>query len=90
LSEAGEFCLRQDKELRVLSIGGSHPPYIFGNFPKVEVRFDCVDANDPILEQEDSGLEAKITTLNKLLNDGVITNKEFEQRKQKLLDDYFE
>ena len=33
-------------------------------------------------------LEVKIKALNKLLSDGLITQKEFDERKQKLLDEY--
>lgn len=90
LLEAGEFCVSQGKELKVSNIGGSHPPYIFGNFPKVEVQFKCIDPKDPILKQKDSELVTKIATLNKLLDEEIITKNEFEQRKQKLLDDHFD
>lgn len=106
LQEANEFCAKQGKCLKVILIGGHHPPYIFGNFPKVDIQFKCLSPNDPELKQRDletiqqSGqgkdigaynsdeLVNKLKTLNKLLSDGLITKNEFEQRKQKLLDDY--
>lgn len=40
--EANEFCIGQGKVSQVLLIGGSHPPYILGNFPKAEIQFKCV------------------------------------------------
>lgn len=96
LLEANEFCVSQGKTLKVLLIGGNHPPYIFGNFPKVEVQFMCLDANDPRLKdgnekesiQSDDALGVKIKNLNKLLSDGLITKSDFEEQKQKLLNDY--
>lgn len=50
--EANEFCVGQGKVSKVLEIGGSHPPYILGNFPKAEIQFVCLDANDPQLKPE--------------------------------------
>ena len=40
--EANEFCIGQGKVSKVLKIGGSHPPYILGNFPKAEIQFKCL------------------------------------------------
>ena len=96
LLEASEFCASQGKSMKVLLIGGNHPPYIFGNFPKVEVQFMCLDANDPRLKEDNEkiniqsgdALESKIKDLNKLLSDGFITKSDFEEQKKKLLNDY--
>ena len=41
-----------------------------------------IDGND------NNSVEVKLKTLNKLLSDGLVTQKEFDERKQKLLDDY--
>lgn len=40
--EASEYCIGQGKRSEVIKIGGSHPPYILGNFPKAEIQFKCV------------------------------------------------
>ena len=106
LQEASKFCVSQGKSLHVILIGGHHPPYILGNFPKVDIQFMCLDQNDPRLKSSDLPsssqltenkdftrdnnyeLEAKIKTLNKLLEDGMITKDEFDEQKQKLLDNY--
>jgi hypothetical protein len=50
LSEANQFCVAQGKSLKVLFFKEHHPPYILGNFPRAEVRFKCLDANDPELK----------------------------------------
>ena len=96
LLEANEFCVRQGKVMKVLEIGGSHPPYILGNFPKATVQFMCLDSDDPRLKDNINKLdgsvkedvENKIKTLNKLLSDGLITKSDFEEQKKKLLNDY--
>lgn len=46
LQEANQYCLSQDKKLQVVNTAEAQPPYIFGNFPKAEVQFKCLDAND--------------------------------------------
>ena len=106
LEEANQFCVDRGKALKVVSFTEHKPPYIFGNFPRAEVHFKCLDANDPELktgefvnlqqlakgkktgEDENNALEGKLKTLNKIFADGLITQKEFDERKQKLLDDY--
>ena len=51
LQEANEFCENQGKCLQVIHISEAKPPYIFTNFPKAEVHFMCLDANDPELQR---------------------------------------
>jgi hypothetical protein len=95
--EASQYCESQGKELRAVSTSEIHPLYIFANFPRVKIKFMCLDANDPRLIRQDNeevymqlekGLMTKMEALDKLFSDGCITKKEFEKRKQKLLDDY--
>ena len=40
---ANTFCERQGKGMLVLGEKTSHPPYILGNFPRIEVVFAAVD-----------------------------------------------
>ena len=47
--EATEFCAGRKKVLQVVSTQEAQPPYILANFPKAEVQFMCLDANDPEL-----------------------------------------
>ena len=46
LQEANQYCLSQKKKLLVVNTAEAQPPYVFGNFPKAEVQFMCLDAND--------------------------------------------
>lgn len=44
--EANQYCLNQKKMLQVVNTTEAQPPYILGNFPKVELQFMCLDAKD--------------------------------------------
>src|ERR1700675_4665882 len=41
---AKDFCGRKGKQWESLSETVSTPPYVLGNFPRVEIVFDCVPA----------------------------------------------
>lgn len=43
LKDANEFCNKKGKDVEIISIEEAKPPYIFGNFPRVEVQFRCID-----------------------------------------------
>ena len=47
--EANQYCMNHGKKLEVVSTHEASPPYVFGNFPKADVQFMCLDANDPQL-----------------------------------------
>ena len=72
--------------MRVVSEQLSNPPYILGNFPRIEIVFACVDkpktGQSPTFE--DVQYE-KLTNLKKLLDEGIITKEEFEREKGKIL-----
>jgi len=42
MREAYEQCQKSQKIVKVLETIDAKPPYIFGNFPKTEIRFKCV------------------------------------------------
>ncbi len=44
--EANQYCLAQQKKLQVVNTTEAQPPFVLGNFPKAEVQFMCLDAND--------------------------------------------
>lgn len=47
--EANQYCISQKKKLQVVRTSEAQPPYVFGNFPKAEVQFMCLDDSDPEL-----------------------------------------
>jgi Short C-terminal domain len=82
---AQDFCGREGKGMLAVGEQISHPPYILGNFPRIEIVFACLDkapVRQPTIQDEQY---TKLTNLKKLLDDGVITKDEFEQQKAKLL-----
>jgi len=40
-TEARQFCARSGKDLRVLRTSETQPPYLLGNYPRVELEFAC-------------------------------------------------
>jgi hypothetical protein len=42
MREAYQQCQLTGKRVEVIEIIDAKPPYIFGNFPKTEIRFKCV------------------------------------------------
>lgn len=44
--EATQYCERLGKSLQVVNTHEAAPPYIFGNFPKAEIQFMCLDSRD--------------------------------------------
>ena len=47
LREANQYCESKGKRFQVIGTTEAKPPYLLGNFPKAEVQFMCIDANDP-------------------------------------------
>ena len=43
LQEANQHCISMRRAMEVISVSEAQPPYIFGNFPKAEVQFKCVN-----------------------------------------------
>jgi hypothetical protein len=84
---ATAFCSRKGKSMESLSETTAKPPYILGNFPRVEIVFDCVSAPAATLRvANDDPKYTKLVNLKRLLDAGVITQGEFEREKTKILD----
>ena len=41
LTEANAHCQQMNKSMRVINSSETQPPYILGNYPRVEVQFRC-------------------------------------------------
>ena len=85
---AEESCTRQGKRMAVLGEQMSHPPYILGNFPRIELVFACIDQPNTARPSFQDEQYTKLSNLKKLLDDGVITKEEFERQKSKILSSY--
>jgi hypothetical protein len=83
---ATAFCEGTGKAMMSLRETTAKPPYLLGNFPRVEIIFGCVDkvsaANGPA---SDDSKYAMLINLKKLLDARVITQQEFDTEKAKIL-----
>ena len=49
--EASAYCVGQDKTLQIVTTNESQPPYILGNYPRVELQFMCLNNTDSELNR---------------------------------------
>jgi hypothetical protein len=83
---AEAFAQRQGKSIVVLGEQISQPPYILGNFPRIEIVFALVDRNEREMQSTTRhDRYSEIERLKKLLDQGALTQEEFEREKAKLL-----
>lgn len=83
---AEDFARRQSKSIVVLGEQTSQPPYILGNFPRIEIVFALVDLPNKKSQTTIRGDKySEIEKLKKLLDQGALTRDEFEREKAKLL-----
>jgi hypothetical protein len=61
------------------------PPYILGNFPRIEIVFDCIDKPGSSAPASGDDKYAELAKLNQLLDSGAITQEEFNREKEKIL-----
>ena len=47
IAEGVQYCADLGKEFQLISTQETQPPYILGNYPRSEIQFMCIDANDP-------------------------------------------
>ena len=84
---AEDFASRQGKGIVVLGEQISQPPYILGNFPRIEIVFALIDkpidANPTVRRDKYSDLER----LKKLLDQEAITQDEYDREKAKILNE---
>ena len=81
--KALKHCENMGKSLKKLQERTSVPPHILGNFPRAELLFTCL-AKATTSSFEDQTY-IKLSNLKKLLDNGTITQDEFEQQKTKIL-----
>jgi hypothetical protein len=80
------FCDRVGKTMMSLRETTAKPPYILGNFPRVEIIFGCVDkALAASATAGDDPKYARLVNLKRLLDAKIITQAEFDTEKAKIL-----
>jgi hypothetical protein len=81
--KAFRYCENMGKSLKILEERKSVPPHILGNFPRAELLFVCLPK--PNTTSFEDQLYTKLSNLKKLLDNGTITQAEFDQQKSILL-----
>ncbi|CAB3803893.1 hypothetical protein LMG28138_05421 [Pararobbsia alpina] len=51
IQEANRYCMNNGQHLQVVHTSESQPPYVLGNYPRIELQFMCLTANDPELKR---------------------------------------
>jgi Short C-terminal domain len=85
LQRAEAFARAQGKGVAILGEKISQPPYILGNFPRIEIVFAVVPISQSPIQSHSEDRYAQLERLKKLLDDGAITKEEYEKEKAKLL-----
>jgi len=78
-------CDRKGKAMHGLAETAAQPPYILGNFPRVELVFECIAKQSAPSSTVTMGKYERLTALKKLLDSGALTQQEFEREKAKVL-----
>jgi hypothetical protein len=86
---AAAFCrLKGDRRWDAIEETTANPPYILGNFPRIEIVFQCLtpaQTIDSVSVSVPDPKYLKLVDLKRLLDTGVITQAEFDSEKAKIL-----
>ena len=83
---AARHCARQGRGVRPLYETTSKGPHILGNFPRVELVFECVDnPSSAATSQTVPDRFGQLERLKKLLDSGALNQQEFDREKAKVL-----
>ena len=79
-NRAISFCRKQKKSMLKLTEHTAKPPYILGNFPRIEIIFACVDKKTKKKDKYN-----QLSKIKLLLDNGTLTQSEFDIEKAKIL-----
>ena len=88
VQRATQFCNAKGKKRKMITVleHTAAPPYILGNFPRIEIIFVCVE--ESVVENSKSMFVDKydrIVKIKDLYDTGALTKEEFETEKKKIL-----
>jgi uncharacterized protein YceK len=82
---AKDFCGRKSQVVDLVRETTSVGPHILGNFPRIEIVFACIDSKNEFGNEHASGSYSKLRELKSLLDDGLITQQEYDKGKTRIL-----
>ncbi len=51
IAEGTRYCTDMGKKFQIVSTQETQPPYVLGNYPRAEIQFMCLAADDPELKR---------------------------------------
>lgn len=76
-----------NKQMIPVSEHTASPPYILGNFPRIEIVFVCSDESSAAAPTAKTATDKydRVVKIKDLLDSGALTQEEFESEKRKIL-----
>jgi hypothetical protein len=78
-------CKRKGRSMHGVAETDAVPPYILGNFPRVELVFECLPVQASAGGISGQGKYEQLEELKRLLDNGTLTQAEFDREKAKVL-----
>lgn len=96
MAAATEFCAKEGKQLKIVSVTEDKSQYLVGRFAEVTLTFKALAPGDPELAPATTvapaprpmttdELQTELTKLDELRKKGLLTDAEFDALKQKVL-----
>lgn len=84
---ANEFCRKTEKgtEMYTISEHTASPPYILGNFPRIEIIFVCSPKEETYYPKQTTSHYDDLFKIKELHEKGILTDKEYQKEKEKIL-----
>jgi Short C-terminal domain len=85
---ANQFCRAKGPHKKMVTVSEhtAAPPYILGNFPRIEIIFVCADeTTDQVPMKAATDKYDRIVKIKDLYDSGALTKEEFESEKKKIL-----
>lgn len=88
MQRATEFCKNINHTYDVIKVSEhtGQPPYILGNFPKIEIIFVCTQRKENVLSDNQQNKYDDLEKIKKLYDNGILTEEEYLKEKKKLLE----
>lgn len=88
VKRANEFCKNINKKEKMLTVSEhtAVPPYVFGNFPRIEIIFVCTEeVSNHRGQTRKIDKYDKLAKIKELYDSGALTKEEFDKEKKKIL-----